>query len=327
MSDADHMTARAGTVQTYRTIGALREFLAAKRGADVTVGLVPTMGYLHEGHQQLIERAGAECDVVVTTVFVNPLQFAEHEDLDSYPRDPEGDCLKAGAAGSTVMFVPAPEEMYPDGADAVATTVSVAGFGSGMEGASRPTHFAGVCTVVAKLFNIVGPCRAYFGEKDYQQLASITAMVEDLSFPVQVVGCETSREPDGLARSSRNAYLSAEERQVAPVLHEALCLGARLVIEGETDPVVVREGMAGLIGDAPLCELDYVEVVDGVTLQPVTSADATSRLFGAMRLGRARLIDNIAVSEVAGAPSDGATRRTGPLLLSGEEQGEGDGAR
>lgn len=284
-------------MKTHDTIGALREHLAAKRREDATVGLVPTMGYLHQGHLELIERAAAECDVVVTTIFVNPLQFAPHEDLDSYPRDPIGDARKARDAGSTVLFVPSPEEMYPRGVGAILTTVSVEGPGAGMEGVSRPTHFAGVCTVVAKLFNIVGECRAYFGEKDYQQLASITAMAEDLSFPVDVIGCPTSREPDGLARSSRNAYLSSEEREVAPVLHEALCRGAELIAAGETDPEHVRAVMARLIEDAILGELDYVEVVDGRTLQPATSADVTSRLFGAMRFGRARLIDNIAVSE------------------------------
>jgi pantoate--beta-alanine ligase len=284
-------------VQTYDTIGALREHLAAKRGENATVGLVPTMGYLHEGHQQLIERAAAECDVVVTTIFVNPLQFAPHEDLDSYPRDPSGDARKAREAGSTVLFVPTPAEMYPRGSDAVATAVSVAGLGDHMEGVARPTHFSGVCTVVAKLFNIVGPCRAYFGEKDYQQLASIAAMVVDLSFPVEVIGCATSREPDGLARSSRNAYLTSDERAVAPVLHEALCRGAGLIAAGERDPGRIRAAMAEHIEQAVLGELDYVEVVDGRTLQPATSADVTSRLFGAMRFGRARLIDNIAVTE------------------------------
>lgn len=284
-------------MHTCDKIEALREHLAAKRGEGATVGLVPTMGYLHEGHQQLIERAAGESDVIITTIFVNPLQFAPHEDLDSYPRDPIGDARKAREAGSTVLFVPTPEEMYPNGAEAVATTVSVAGLGARMEGASRPTHFAGVCTVVAKLFNIVGPCRAYFGEKDYQQLASITTMVEDLSFPVAVIGCATSREPDGLARSSRNAYLSPEEREVAPVLHEALRRGADLIAAGEGDPERIRVAMTELIEGAELGELDYVEVVDGRTLQPVTSADATSRLFGAIRFGRARLIDNIAASE------------------------------
>lgn len=284
-------------MQTCDKIEALREHLGAKRGEGASVGLVPTMGYLHEGHQELIERAAGECDVIITTIFVNPLQFAPQEDLDSYPRDPIGDARKAREAGSTVLFVPAPEEMYPNGADAVATTVSVAGPGARMEGASRPTHFAGVCTVVAKLFNIVGPCRAYFGEKDYQQLVSITTMVEDLSFPVAVIGCATSREPDGLARSSRNAYLSSEEREVAPVLHEALRRGADLIAAGEGDPERIRVAMTELIEGVELGELDYVEVVDGRTLHPVTSADATSRLFGAVRFGRARLIDNIAASE------------------------------
>lgn len=288
-------------LHTTGTIAGLRAYLTERRGHGAIIGLVPTMGYLHRGHLGLVERAASECDEVVTTIFVNPLQFAEGEDLEDYPRDPAGDAHKAEVAGTTVLFTPEPAEMYPDGADSVLTTVSVADLGVHMEGVSRPTHLAGVCTVVAKLFNIVGPCRAYFGEKDYQQLASVTAMARDLSFPVQVVGCPTAREPDGLAMSSRNAYLSPTERKVAPVLHQALCEGARAIAAGETDPVAIRALMAGLIDDTPLGELDYLEVVDPLTLSPVAVADTSCRLFGAVRFGRARLIDNIAVSDGAAA--------------------------
>lgn len=284
-------------MDTVGRIEELRETLAVKRCAGLTVGLVPTMGYLHQGHVSLIERAREECDLVVTTIFVNPLQFAAGEDLEAYPRDPEGDAAKAAGAGTDWLFTPELSEMYPEGRDAVVTSVSVAALSSVMEGASRPTHFAGVCTVVAKMFNVVGQCRAYFGEKDYQQLAVVAQMVRDLSFPVEVIGCPVVREPDGLAMSSRNVYLSDEERRVAPVLHDALVAGACLISEGESDASKVREVMAARIGSVPLGALDYVEVADARTLQPLQKADRSARLLGAVRFGRARLIDNVSVSE------------------------------
>ena len=285
-------------MRTLTTVTELRGHLDDARRGGRTVGLVPTMGYLHEGHGSLIARAAAECDEVVTTVFVNPLQFAAGEDLDAYPRDLEGDARTAAAAGCSVLFVPPEPEMYPHGRDSVATSVRVDSLASVMEGASRPTHFAGVCTVVAKLFNIAGPCRAYFGEKDYQQLAIVSRMAEDLSFPVEVVGCPTTRHDDGLALSSRNAYLTVPEREAAPVLHRALGAGAAMVAAGESDADAVRAEMARIIEEAPLGELDYVEVADPRTLAAVTRCDRPVRLFGAVRFGRARLIDNVA----AGAP-------------------------
>ena len=290
-------------MDTVGRIEELREALAATRCAGLSVGLVPTMGYLHQGHVSLIERAREECDLVVTTIFVNPLQFAAGEDLEAYPRDPEGDAAKAADAGSDWLFTPELSEMYPEGRDAVATSVSVAALSSVMEGATRPTHFAGVCTVVAKLFNVVGPCRAYFGEKDYQQLAIVRQMVRDLSFPVEVVGCPVVREPDGLAMSSRNVYLSDEERRVAPVLHEALVAGASLISAGQSDASTVRDAMAAHIRSAPLGELDYVEVADERTLRPLEQAGRRARLLGAVRFGRARLIDNVGVPEAGSAPS------------------------
>jgi pantoate--beta-alanine ligase len=289
-------------VETVTRIEELRGRLASARAGGAVVGLVPTMGYLHDGHVSLIAAARSACDVVVSTIFVNPLQFAVGEDLDAYPRDPDGDAARAAAAGTDWLFCPEPTEMYPDGAEAVATSVSVESLASVMEGASRPTHFAGVCTVVAKLFNIVGPCRAYFGEKDFQQLAIIRRMAIDLSFPVVVVGCPVVREPDGLAMSSRNVYLSIEEREVAPVLHDALLRGARLVRDGEHDASVVREAMADVVHSAALGRLDYVEVADPSTLQPVAVATPQVRLFGAVHFGRARLIDNVAVSAVDAGP-------------------------
>ena len=290
------------------TITELRSALDRARAAGRTVGLVPTMGYLHDGHLSLARTAADECDLVVMTIFVNPLQFAPDEDLATYPRDPEGDAAKAASAGVSVLFTPPLEEMYPQGRQAVLTGVEVSGLSSVMEGVSRRTHFGGVCTVVAKLFNIVGECRAYFGEKDYQQLAIVRRMAHDLSFPVAVVGCPIVREPDGLAMSSRNVYLTPDERRVAPVLQRALRLGAAAVRTGTTDADEVRTLMRAEIQAAPLGELDYVEVADPDTLAPLTVAGERSRLFGAVQFGRARLIDNVGVAAVPD---------TGPLPLLG----------
>lgn len=290
------------------TITELRSALDRARAAGRTVGLVPTMGYLHDGHLSLARTAADECDLVVMTIFVNPLQFAPDEDLATYPRDPEGDAAKAASAGVSVLFTPPLEGMYPQGRQAVLTGVEVSGLSSVMEGVSRRTHFGGVCTVVAKLFNIVGECRAYFGEKDYQQLAIVRRMAHDLSFPVEVVGCPIVREPDGLAMSSRNVYLTPDERRVAPVLQRALRLGAAAVRTGTTDADEVRTLMRAEIQAAPLGELDYVEVADPDTLAPLTVAGERSRLFGAVQFGRARLIDNVGVAEVPD---------TGPLPLLG----------
>jgi pantoate--beta-alanine ligase len=284
-------------MQDVTTIAELRKLLDGVRSDGRTVGLVPTMGFLHTGHLSLIERAARDCDVVVTTLFVNPLQFAPGEDLDSYPSDVEGDRRKAEDAGSDVLFRPSEAEMYPGGRDSVLTSITVSELASVMEGASRRTHFAGVCTVVAKLFNIAGPCRAYFGEKDFQQVAIVRRMAADLSFPVEVVGCPTLREPDGLAMSSRNVYLTPDERAEAPVLRRALLAGAAAIRRGETDAGRVRELMASMIDAAPHARLDYVEVADPDTLRPLTVATPESRLFAAVQFGRARLIDNVSASE------------------------------
>jgi len=280
-------------VKTVTTITELRDALDGHRARGDRIGLVPTMGCLHAGHASLIERAGAECDVVVATIFVNPLQFAAGEDLVSYPRDLHGDAQTAAAAGATLLFAPSLDEMYPGGRDSVLTSVAVAELSSVMEGASRPTHFSGVCTVVAKLFNIVGPCRAFFGDKDFQQLAIITRMVSDLSFPVQVVGCEIVRESDGLAMSSRNVNLSDAERTAAPVLHRALRAGAAAVRAGETSADSIRRIMGEQVATQQLGTLDYVDVVDPDTLRPVEVAGPASRLFVAVEFERARLIDNL----------------------------------
>ena len=275
------------------TIAELRDRLDAERADGRTVGFVPTMGFLHDGHVSLMRAARVDCDVVVTSVFVNPLQFAAHEDLDDYPRDLERDAQLAEDAGVDVLFVPAVEEMYPQ---PVQTTVTVAGVSEGLEGASRPTHFAGVATVVAKLLSIVGPCRAYFGEKDYQQLAVVRRMVADLSMPVTVVGCETVREDDGLAMSSRNAYLTPAERAAAPVVHRALRAGAAAVLAGERDPAEIRALMARVVATEPAGVLDYAEVVDATSLTVPDTLDGDLRLLAAVRFGSTRLIDNVGVT-------------------------------
>jgi pantoate--beta-alanine ligase len=280
-------------VKTVATIAEVRSVLDAERAAGRRVGFVPTMGYLHEGHASLIRRARAETDVVVVSLFVNPLQFGAGEDLDSYPRDFGRDTRLAEGEGADVLFTPAVEEMYPR---PVLTTVSVAEVSAPLEGAARPTHFDGVATVVAKLFSIVGPCAAYFGEKDFQQVAVVRRMVADLSMPVDVVACPTVRERDGLALSSRNAYLTPEQRAAAPVVNRALKAGAALILSGERDPRAVRTLMAEIIEAEPLAELDYAEVVGADSFTVPEPLAGELRLLAAVRFGRARLIDNVGVT-------------------------------
>ncbi len=276
---------------TITGIAALRARLDTERAAGRTVGFVPTMGYLHAGHASLMTRARAETDVVIVSIFVNPLQFAAGEDLAAYPHDLAADTAMAQAEGVDVLFVPTEAEMYPDGV--VHTSVRVMQVSAGLEASTRPTHFDGVATVVAKLFAIVGTCRAYFGEKDFQQIAVVRRMVRDLSVPVEVVACPTQRDPDGLALSSRNSYLLDAERAVAPVLHAALLAGRMAIDAGEVNPAKVRALMADLISAEPLAHLDYAEVVDAATLQTVDPLAGELRLLAAARFGRARLIDNI----------------------------------
>ena len=281
-------------MRTVTTIEDVRALADGARSEGKVVGLVPTMGYLHDGHLSLMAAARRDCDLVVATIFVNPLQFAPDEDLAAYPRDPDGDAAKAAGAGVHVLFMPGNEEMYPR---PVLTTVSVAELSQGMEGATRPTHFDGVSTVVTKLFAIVGPCRAYFGEKDYQQLAVVTRMADDLSLPVEVVGCPIVRERDGLALSSRNAYLTTAQRLAAPVLHTALAAGQAAVVAGERDPVAVIDLVVAIIDAEPEAELDYVALVDAASLQPTgtLAAGRAYRLLAAARFGRPRLLDNVPV--------------------------------
>jgi pantoate--beta-alanine ligase len=280
-------------VEVVESVAACRTVLDQARAAGQVVGLVPTMGALHDGHTSLLNRARAECDVVAVSIFVNPLQFGDPEDIAHYPRTLERDLVACGESGADVVFVPSVPEMYPSWPDAPSTKVSVRGVSESWEGASRPGHFDGVATVVAKLFTIAGPCRAYFGLKDFQQLAVVRRMARELSLPVEVVGCPIVREPDGLALSSRNVRLSAQERRSAVVLSRALAAGRRAVAAGgPVDQVVER--MAAVVGTEPAVRLDYAAVVDPVTLTApeVLVADRPWRLLIAAQVGPVRLIDN-----------------------------------
>jgi pantoate--beta-alanine ligase len=267
------------------------------RAAGGTVGLVPTMGDLHGGHAALIQRARKECGLVALTVFVNPLQFDSQADLDAYPRRLEVDRATAEALGADLLFAPPEEAMYPNGRPEV--TVDPGPLGDRLEGASRPGHFRGVLTVVAKLLGLAGPCRAYFGEKDAQQLALVRRMVADLDMPADVVPCPTVRQPDGLALSSRNARLSPQERRAAPVLFDALTSAAAMVRQGERRGDVLRAEMARRIGGEPLARLDYVAVVDDESWQDVGFIERPARALVAARFGQARLIDNVTLPVAA----------------------------
>jgi len=270
----------------------LRAVLDAARRDGGSVGLVPTMGYLHEGHQSLVTRSVSENDLTAVSIFVNPLQFAEGEDFGTYPRDMERDREMCATAGADLIFAPPVEEVYPQ---TPVTAVTVKGLNAVLEGQFRPTHFDGVSTVVAKLFAMLGPGRAYFGEKDYQQLAVIRRMTADLSFPVEVVGCPTYREPDGLAMSSRNVYLTAEERPVATVLWRSLQAGRDVVLDGSRDPGEVEAAMDAVLAAESMVSPDYAAVVDAATLERPDVLVGELRLLVAAHIGRARLIDNIGV--------------------------------
>jgi pantoate--beta-alanine ligase len=269
----------------------LREACEAARAEGQTVGFIPTMGALHAGHRSLIARAREECGLVAVSIFVNPLQFGPSEDLASYPRDPDRDVALLERAGVDVAFTPSADEMYPSGRPDV--TVDPGPLGERLEGASRPGHFRGVCTVVAKLFGLVGPSRAYFGEKDAQQLAVVRRMVADLDLPVEVVPCPTARERDGLAVSSRNARLSPDERHAAACLYESLARAAWLVEGGERDVGVLKAEMAKRVGMEPRARLDYVAVVDEDTFEEADRLRGRSRALIAAHIGSTRLIDNV----------------------------------
>ena len=255
----------------------------------LTVGLVPTMGYLHEGHESLIKRAAAENDRVVVSVFLNPTQFAPNEDLASYPRDFEADTKLCEGAGAALVFHPEPSEMYAEDA---CTFVDMTAVTKELCGKSRPIHFRGVCTVVNKLMNISMADRAYFGQKDAQQLAVIRRMVRDLNMNVEVVGCPIVREADGLAKSSRNTYLSEEERKAGLVLSQAVKLGQKLVAEGEKSAAAVTGAMSELISAEPLAKIDYVSMVSWDSIEPVETIEGSVLVAMAVYIGKTRLIDN-----------------------------------
>jgi pantoate--beta-alanine ligase len=285
-------------VRVHPTIDGFRRALDARRAEGASVGFVPTMGYLHDGHASLMREASRRDDVAVASIFVNPLQFAAGEDLSTYPRDLERDLALAEDAGVTEVFHPGVEEMYPR---PVLTTVTVAEITRRFEGAARPEHFAGVATVVAKLFAIVGPCRSYFGEKDFQQLAVVRRMAVDLSMPVEVVGCPIVREPDGLAMSSRNVYLTPHQRAAAPVLHRALVQTVGSVAAGARDVGALTADLAARIaGTDGVDGVDYAEIVEADTLEPAAVLAGVQRVLVAARFGRTRLLDNVALEVAAG---------------------------
>ena len=270
-------------------IADVKKYVREWKKEGLSIGLVPTMGYLHEGHASLIKRAREENDRVIVSDFVNPIQFGPTEDLESYPRDFDADCALCESIGADLIFHPAADEMYfPD----FSTHVDVDGVSAGLCGKSRPIHFRGVCTVVSKLFNISEADRAYFGQKDAQQLAVVRRMVRDLNVNIQIVGCPIIREEDGLAKSSRNTYLSAEERQAATVLNKALTEGRRMIENGENDAKAVKDKIRSIIEAEPLAKVDYVEIVDWNQLEEVDSTEGDILAAVAVYIGKTRLIDN-----------------------------------
>ncbi|UZD70230.1 pantoate--beta-alanine ligase [Brucella sp. JSBI001] len=284
-------------MQIIRTIEELRQVLAPARRAGKRIGFVPTMGYLHKGHLELVHRSRAENDVTVVSIFVNPLQFGANEDLDKYPRDLERDATLLRGADVDYLFAPAVSDMYPQ---PMQTVVDVPTLGNQMEGEARPGHFAGVATVVSKLFNIVGADAAYFGEKDFQQLVIIRRMVEDMAIPVRVVGVETVREEDGLACSSRNVYLSPEQRAAAIIVQKALDEAERLYRSGVDDPDALEAAIRTFIATEPLATPEVVALRDPVTLERLTSVQGRPVLVALfVRLGATRLLDNRVLAHVA----------------------------
>lgn len=281
-------------MQVVKTVKEVRDIVSGWKREGLSVGLVPTMGYLHEGHRSLIEKSVSENDRTVVSVFVNPIQFGPSEDLASYPRDLQHDMDVVGSAGGDLIFHPEPSEMYPGHFTSFIDTSETTEL---LCGAVRPGHFRGVCTVVGKLFNIVMPERAYFGQKDAQQLATIRRFVRDLNFNVQIVACPIVRESDGLAKSSRNTYLSADERQAALVLSQSLQKGKALIDAGERDAAAVKEAIRAHLLTQPLARIDYVEVVDNENIRRVERISGSTLVAIAVYIGKTRLIDNF-IAEV-----------------------------
>ncbi len=276
-----------------QTVAEVRAQVRQWKKEGCSIGLVPTMGYLHEGHASLAKQSVSCCGKTVASVFVNPIQFGPSEDLLSYPRDFQHDCALLEEVGVDLVFHPSPEEMYaPD----FCTYVEMEHLTTQLCGKSRPGHFRGVCTVVSKLFHIVQPDKAFFSEKDAQQLAVIRRMVRDLSFDIEIIGCPIVREADGLAKSSRNTYLNAEERQAALILSQSILLGKKLVEQGERNGLALTNALKANIETEPLARVDYVEVVDGITMQPIEHLQGKILVAMAVFIGKTRLIDNFSVT-------------------------------
>ncbi len=271
-----------------KKIDELRAIIKGWRKEGLTVGLVPTMGFLHEGHKSLIERAVKENDRVVVSDFVNPTQFGPNEDFESYPRDINADARLCEDAGASLIFNPEADEMY----DSALTFVDMNKITKVLCGKSRPIHFSGVCTVVSKLFNIVTPDRAYFGQKDAQQLCVIKKMVKDLNFDIEIIGCPIIREEDGLAKSSRNTYLNAEERKAALCLSRSLEIGKAMINDGEKDVKTILDAIKAEIEKEPLAKIDYVEMVDFDQLEEISEVKTPLLCAMAVYVGKTRLIDN-----------------------------------
>lgn len=276
-------------MKVIKTIDEVRKIVKEWKKQGLSVGLVPTMGYLHEGHASLIDASVKENDRTVVSDFVNPIQFGPNEDLASYPRDINRDSLLCEEHGADIIFNPEPSEMY---GEIFCTHVDMDVLTKELCGLSRPTHFRGVCTVVTKLFNIVTPDNAYFGQKDAQQLAVIKRMVEDLNMDIKIHGCPIVREADGLAKSSRNTYLSAEERKAALILSQSIALGKKMADDGETNAETITSAMKAKIETEPLAKIDYVKIVDSLTMQQVKTLENSVLCAIAVYIGKTRLIDN-----------------------------------
>ena len=277
-------------METIKDIPQVRELTKLWKNSGLSVGFVPTMGYLHSGHISLVERSVKENDRTIVSIFLNPTQFGPAEDLDTYPKDLQADLVMCKGAGADLVFCPCTDDMYKPGSH---TFVEVGGpLTAGLCGASRPDLFRGVATVVTKLFNITSPTRAYFGQKDAQQLAMIKRLAEDLNMDIEIVSCPTIREPDGLAKSSRNSYLTPEQREAAKVVSRAVFEGERLVLAGERNPAAVTAAMRCIITREPLAKVDYIEIVSAHTMEKLERIDG--RVLGALAVfvGSTRLIDN-----------------------------------
>lgn len=280
-------------MKVVETISEIRKQIKDWRKQGYSIGFVPTMGYLHEGHLSLVQKALEQNDKTVVSIFVNPMQFSPSEDLESYPRDFNRDKELLEKTGANLIFYPGAEKLYEDD---FCTYVDMNRVSKELCGKSRPVHFRGVCTIVTKLFHIITPDKAYFGQKDAQQLAVIKRMVRDLNMDIEIVGCPIVREKDGLAKSSRNTYLSEEERRAALILSKAIFLGEQLVKQGERKASILKEKMKELIESEPLANIDYIEVVDANSIEKVEQLSGSVLTAIAVYIGRTRLIDNFIIS-------------------------------